>query len=265
MTSRSTYSGAPAGCCGDFRGLTVGVPDGRCGGWGACDLRDRRRGGGPTWSREEHPVSTSTPKQTAGDRRARDTPSVVLTGGRTEYLLNGTLHRVDGPAAIDADGTMAWWQHGRRHTASTGRPWSTRRHRLRVVPARPDARRRYVRTPRRPVTDGRQPHAGRGRPPAPRRRPEPVSRRDRPDRPTARRDPPSRRLTRTPPWSPGLPRFQGFTVPSRPDQRAVPGAGDCRLLRPLPTVDAERLLAGTTVRTDGGPPSQGRRTCPTTS
>lgn len=249
MTSRSTYSGAPAGCCGDFRGLTVVVGE-------------EEALPGVESSTPCRPALRNSPLATDGPG---DTPSVVITDGRSEYLLNGTLPRVDGPAAIDADGTMAWWQHGRRHTASTGRPWSTRRHRLRVVPARPDARRRHVRTPRRPVTDGRQPHAGRGRPPAPRRRPEPVSRRDRPDRRTARRDPPSRRLTRTPPWSPGLPRFQGFTVPSRPDQRAVPGAGDCRPLRPLPTVDAERLLAGTTVRTDGGPPSQGRRTCPTTS
>ena len=210
-------------------------------------------------------MSTSTPKQPAGDRRARGHPlgrhhrrthrvppqrdpaprrRTSRDRRRRHHGLvatRQTTYRVDGPAVEYAtpsptSGTCAaGCSTSTRADSSTtcdGRPATTRWSRT-SASSSPTTRTRIATRPT------RSPHC------SPR--------------------PPSRRLTRTPPWSPGLPRFQGFTVPSRPDQRAVPGAGDCRPLRPLPTVDAERLLAGTTVRTDGGPPSQGRRTCPTTS
>jgi hypothetical protein len=35
--------------------------------------------------------------------------------GNEEWLLNGKLHRVDGPAMEWADGTKRWYQYGKRH------------------------------------------------------------------------------------------------------------------------------------------------------
>lgn len=35
--------------------------------------------------------------------------------GRTDYLLNGQLHRVNGPARISAEGDEHWYERGRRH------------------------------------------------------------------------------------------------------------------------------------------------------
>lgn len=35
--------------------------------------------------------------------------------GSVAYTYNGTLHRHDGPAVIDADGTKMWYRHGERH------------------------------------------------------------------------------------------------------------------------------------------------------
>jgi hypothetical protein len=39
----------------------------------------------------------------------------VFSGGTKEWLLNGLLHRTDGPALEGASGTKAWWLHGKRH------------------------------------------------------------------------------------------------------------------------------------------------------
>lgn len=36
---------------------------------------------------------------------------VIVVGSRTEFRLNGKLHRVNGPAVIDRD-IEQWWQHG---------------------------------------------------------------------------------------------------------------------------------------------------------
>jgi hypothetical protein len=35
--------------------------------------------------------------------------------GTTQYLFNGLLHRVDGPAITFSDGTKVWYRHGRYH------------------------------------------------------------------------------------------------------------------------------------------------------
>ena len=32
-----------------------------------------------------------------------------------EWRVNGRLHRIDGPAFIDSDGTQEWWINGKRH------------------------------------------------------------------------------------------------------------------------------------------------------
>ena len=36
-------------------------------------------------------------------------------GGRQEWRVDGRLHRLDGPAVIDADGYQAWYVDGQRH------------------------------------------------------------------------------------------------------------------------------------------------------
>ena len=35
--------------------------------------------------------------------------------GRKEWILNGELHRVDGPAIEYAYGSKSWWLNGKRH------------------------------------------------------------------------------------------------------------------------------------------------------
>lgn len=35
--------------------------------------------------------------------------------GTIEYMVDGKLHREDGPAIEHADGDMRWYQHGQRH------------------------------------------------------------------------------------------------------------------------------------------------------
>jgi hypothetical protein len=41
-----------------------------------------------------------------------DGPAVEWAGGDKEWFLNGIRHRVDGPAAEWADGTKRWWLDG---------------------------------------------------------------------------------------------------------------------------------------------------------
>ena len=43
------------------------------------------------------------------------TYEVTVTPEKTEWRLNGNLHRVDGPAIEWADGTKAWRLNGKRH------------------------------------------------------------------------------------------------------------------------------------------------------
>lgn len=46
-----------------------------------------------------------------------ETSSSVTRGsdGQTTYTLNGSLHRLGGPAVVFPDGTMEWWVNGSRH------------------------------------------------------------------------------------------------------------------------------------------------------
>ena len=37
------------------------------------------------------------------------------SNGRKEWLLNGILHRTDGPAIEYSTGTKEWWVNGKRH------------------------------------------------------------------------------------------------------------------------------------------------------
>jgi hypothetical protein len=39
----------------------------------------------------------------------------VYTSGNKFWLLNGKLHREDGPAVEWADGYKSWWLNGKRH------------------------------------------------------------------------------------------------------------------------------------------------------
>ena len=39
----------------------------------------------------------------------------VDEGGNKEWLLNGLLHREDGPAVEYANGAKGWWLHGKCH------------------------------------------------------------------------------------------------------------------------------------------------------
>jgi hypothetical protein len=39
---------------------------------------------------------------------------VITNDGNENYVLNGQLHREDGPAVIRPDGTREWWVHGKK-------------------------------------------------------------------------------------------------------------------------------------------------------
>jgi len=39
----------------------------------------------------------------------------IRTDGTQEWRLKGLLHRLAGPAWIDADGTKEWWVNNQRH------------------------------------------------------------------------------------------------------------------------------------------------------
>ena len=40
---------------------------------------------------------------------------MIFPDGRQWWCLDGQLHRVDGPAVIEADGHYEWYLHGERH------------------------------------------------------------------------------------------------------------------------------------------------------
>jgi len=42
-------------------------------------------------------------------------PPPEIDGGITRWRINGTLHRIGGPAVIWADGTKFWYVNGIRH------------------------------------------------------------------------------------------------------------------------------------------------------
>jgi len=41
--------------------------------------------------------------------------TVQVTSDRTEWYLNGKLHREDGPAVTNSDGYKVWYLNGKRH------------------------------------------------------------------------------------------------------------------------------------------------------
>ncbi len=41
---------------------------------------------------------------------------VTITKEKTEWRHNGQLHREDGPAVVDTDGTKEWWIKGEQLT-----------------------------------------------------------------------------------------------------------------------------------------------------
>ena len=44
-----------------------------------------------------------------------DGPAVTHPGGTKEWWVNGKRHREDGPAIMFMDGTEDWWVNGKRH------------------------------------------------------------------------------------------------------------------------------------------------------
>ena len=54
-----------------------------------------------------------------GKLHREDGPALEYADGSKEWWLNGKLHRVDGPAVeYAADGSEEWWLNGRRLTES---------------------------------------------------------------------------------------------------------------------------------------------------
>ena len=49
-----------------------------------------------------------------------DGPAVIQPNGSQEWWVNGVRHRLDGPAEIRGNGYMAWWVNG-QEVASTDR------------------------------------------------------------------------------------------------------------------------------------------------
>ena len=39
----------------------------------------------------------------------------VFKSGYVKWILNGTLHREDGPAVVNSEGDKAWYLNGKRH------------------------------------------------------------------------------------------------------------------------------------------------------
>jgi len=50
-----------------------------------------------------------------GELHRVDGPAYERADGSKHWYLNGKLHRVDGPAYERADGTKSWWLNGKRH------------------------------------------------------------------------------------------------------------------------------------------------------
>ncbi len=44
-----------------------------------------------------------------------DGPAVIDSDGTQMWFVDGKIHRLDGPAAIYSDGNQEWWVDGKRH------------------------------------------------------------------------------------------------------------------------------------------------------
>jgi hypothetical protein len=50
-----------------------------------------------------------------GKLHRTDGPAVIDSDGTQVWYLDGKVHRTDGPAAIDSDGTQAWYLDNKLH------------------------------------------------------------------------------------------------------------------------------------------------------
>jgi hypothetical protein len=50
-----------------------------------------------------------------GKLHREDGPAIEYANGDKAWRLNGKLHREDGPAAEDVDGNKSWWLNGKLH------------------------------------------------------------------------------------------------------------------------------------------------------
>ena len=50
-----------------------------------------------------------------GKLHREDGPAITDSNGTKFWYLNGERHREDGPAVIYYDGTEVWWVDGKRH------------------------------------------------------------------------------------------------------------------------------------------------------
>ncbi len=60
-------------------------------------------------------VKVSTATVLGGVKPDGTTLTNITTDELLERYQNGELHRVNGPAVINADGTQEWYQNGNRH------------------------------------------------------------------------------------------------------------------------------------------------------
>lgn len=50
-----------------------------------------------------------------GELHRENGPAMELASGTQKWYLNGKMHREDGPAAIYSYGSQQWWIHGEPH------------------------------------------------------------------------------------------------------------------------------------------------------
>ena len=55
-------------------------------------------------------------KNEKGQIHREDGPAVINSDGTHEWWLNGKLHREDGPAIVRNDGLYQWWINGKNLT-----------------------------------------------------------------------------------------------------------------------------------------------------
>lgn len=52
-----------------------------------------------------------------GKLHREDGPAVIFRTGQAYYYLNGSRHRSDGPALVHTNGTKEWWLFGKKVSA----------------------------------------------------------------------------------------------------------------------------------------------------
>ena len=71
--------------------------------------------GKPFTGIEKDHFSRETAYYKNGILHREDGPALVECDGSLEWYQHGQLHRVNGPAVEDVDGTKEWWQYGQLH------------------------------------------------------------------------------------------------------------------------------------------------------